>query len=59
MALCMIDFVSVLHTIQIVSYSLIDDEWNKLHSKFQQWAVNWCVNLLLGLIQYDIMDLQK
>ena len=51
----MIDSVNVLDNYTNWSYSLVDEEL-KIPSQFRQWAENWFVILLLGLIQYDIMD---
>ena len=37
------------------SYSLVDEEWNKIHSQFTSELNIDCI-LMQGLIQYDIMD---
>ena len=56
MALCMIDSVSVLYNYTNWSYSLVVEEWEKIQSQFFRWAEPWFITLLLGLIQYDILD---
>ena len=36
----MIDSVSVLDNYTNWSYSLVDEEWKKIHTQFRQWAEN-------------------